>query len=75
MTLPVSTIITANGVTQAPKITLSRVVVGEFEVADVAALCLDIDAAGAASLLGLSVLSRLNIFLDNKSRTLTITDP
>lgn len=68
-------IVTANGVTEAPRITLSRVVVGEFALRDIPALCLDIDVAGATSLLGLSLLAHLNFSVDNKTRTLTITDP
>lgn len=72
---PSTTVVTANGVTEAPVITLSRVAFAGLEEADVPALCLDIDVAGASSLLGLSLLSRLNFSVDNKAHTLTITDP
>ena len=68
-------IATANGVTEAPRIVLSRVVVGEFAFEQVPAICLDIDVAGASSLLGLSLLSHLNVAVDNKAGVLTITDP
>lgn len=68
-------VVTANGLTEAPQIVLSRVTVGEFELTDVPAICLDIDVVGASSLLGLSLLSRLNVFVDNKAGILTITDP
>lgn len=72
---PRITIVTAHGVTEAPWVTLSRVVVGEFELTEVPAICLDIDVAGASSLLGLSILAHLNVSVDGKARMLTITDP
>jgi len=72
---PLVTIVTANGLTKAPRITLARVTLAEFEATSVPALCLDIAAAGASSLLGLSFLSHINFSVDNKAGTLTITDP
>jgi clan AA aspartic protease (TIGR02281 family) len=68
-------IVTANGLIEAPLLKLSRVVLGEFVLRSVPAICLDIDVAGASSLLGLSLLVRLNVFIDHKAGTLTITDP
>ena len=72
---PRVTVATASGVVEAPKIILSRVSVGDVEGTDIAALCLDISAAGVSSLLGLSFLSRCNLAVDWKRQTLTITDP
>ena len=72
---PYLTVTTASGTMEAPTITLSRVSVGEFEVRNVQALCVDLELAGFSSILGLSLLSRLNLNLDHKRQTLTITDP
>ena len=72
---PTVRVVTASGAADAPRILLSRVQLGEFAIESVPAICLDVSGVGASCLLGLSALARLNVFLDNKSGTLTITDP
>jgi clan AA aspartic protease (TIGR02281 family) len=66
---------TASGVVRVPKITLSRVSLGELEEMDVPALCLDIAGGSISSLLGLSLLSRFKIVIDPRHRLLSITRP
>jgi len=74
-TAPGVRIVTANGAIYAPEIVLFRVEIGEFVLVNVPALCVAISASGATSLLGLSLLRHLNVFVDNKAGMLTITDP
>ena len=72
---PKVTAATANGPIEAPRITLSRVELGEFVETDVAAICLDVPGSEIRSLLGLSLLSRFRVVLDPEDKTLTITRP
>ncbi len=72
---PTARIATASGSANVPTILLARLQVGEFCFEGIPTLCLDVLPVGASCLLGLNVLSRLNVFLDHKSGTLTITDP
>ncbi len=72
---PMASALTASGIASARRIVLSRVVIAGYEVEDVPALCLDLSVSGASALLGLSLLSRLNVTLDSKAKMLTITDP
>lgn len=72
---PTVRVATASGTADAPKILLSRVQVGEFSFERIPTLCLNVLPVGASCLLGLNALARLNVFLDHKSGTLTITDP
>ena len=72
---PKVTVATANGLIQVPKIVLPRVELGPHAVNDVAAICLDIAGDEVSSLLGLSLICRFNITIDNKAGVLTVTDP
>ena len=71
---PKVTVSTANGPIQVSKITLPRVELGPHAADDVAAICLDIAGGGVSSLVGLSLISRFNITIDNKAGILTISD-
>ena len=71
-TAPLISVGTANGVIQAPNITLSRIRLGEFDETDVLAICLDIAEGGISSLLGLSLLGRFKIVIDPTGKTLSI---
>jgi len=66
---------TANGPVGAPKIILSRLTVGDIEVSDVPALCLDLELAGVSSLLGMSALAHIRIVIDPKQRLISMTRP
>ncbi|MBM4034447.1 MAG: TIGR02281 family clan AA aspartic protease [Planctomycetes bacterium] len=72
---PKVTVATASGPAEAPRILLSRVQVGEFCFEGVPTLCLNVSSLGVSRLLGMNILAQLNVFLNNKTATLLITDP
>jgi clan AA aspartic protease (TIGR02281 family) len=64
---PKLSVVTANGVIQAPLIVVESIQLGQYVARHVQALCLDMVGDRVSSLLGLSVLSRFRLVLDYKS--------
>ncbi|HYX24518.1 MAG TPA: retropepsin-like aspartic protease [Thermoanaerobaculia bacterium] len=64
---PKLSVVTANGLVQAPLIVVESVQLGPYTARDVQTLCLDMVGDRISSLLGLSLLSRFRLVLDYKS--------
>jgi clan AA aspartic protease (TIGR02281 family) len=65
---PRLSVVTANGVVQAPLIVVESVQLGQYLARQVETLCLDMVGDRVSSLLGLSLLSRFRLVLDYKAR-------
>ena len=69
-------IITANGIIEAPLITVERVRVADLHVHDVEIVCHDIpELAGIEGLLGLSFLQHFKVVIDYPKGILEISSP
>ncbi|WP_295540231.1 TIGR02281 family clan AA aspartic protease [uncultured Thiohalocapsa sp.] len=66
---------TANGTTQALTGTLDAVWLGARRVTDVAVAFLDDDKLGTTGLLGMSVLGRYQLTIDDQANRMTLTSP
>jgi clan AA aspartic protease (TIGR02281 family) len=65
---PKLSVVTANGIVQAPLIILEEVQLGHYVARHVQTLCLDMVGDRISSLLGLSLLSRFRILLNFRSK-------
>lgn len=65
---PKLSVVTANGIIQAPLIVADAVQIGHYIARDVETLCLDMVGDRISSLLGLSLLSRFRVVIDYKAK-------
>jgi clan AA aspartic protease (TIGR02281 family) len=69
-------IITANGIIEAPLLKIKEITIGEIKVNNVEVVCLDVpELVGIEGLLGLSVLDKMKTEIDYKNKILEIQDP